>query len=245
MLSVVRSPAALPAARDLAVAHALLRRVAAGEEPPTLRLARPVPTIAFGKLDRIRPGFAAAVAAARAHGFEPALRSAGGHAAAYHHESLAFEHVTRDAIDGMHDRFQEAAERIAGALASLGVDARVGEVEGEFCPGAFSVNARGRVKLLGTAQRVIRGGALLGGSIVVRDGASARAALVDVYDALGLEWDPATAGAVEDEVAGTTVEDVERALLAAYAEDFELAEGELAAETLALADRLEPEHRLP
>ena len=92
----------------------------------------------------------------------------------------------------------------------------MGEVPGEYCPGAYSVNARGRVKLIGTAQRLVRGGALLGASIVVGDGPGVRAVLRDVYAALELEWDDATAGAVDEEVAGVTVDEVERAVIAAY-----------------------------
>src|SRR6185295_10261076 len=61
-------------ALEVAVGHALLRRVARGEIGPTLRVYRPGATVAFGRLDRLRPGFAAAVVAARAHGFEPVLR---------------------------------------------------------------------------------------------------------------------------------------------------------------------------
>jgi lipoate-protein ligase A len=105
---------------------------------------------------------------------------------------------------------------LAAALASLGVDARVGAVPGEYCPGDYSVNARGRVKLAGVAQRVVRGASLLGATIVVRDGARVQAVLRDVYAALEIEWDEATAGAVEDEVPGVTVEAVEQAVLAAF-----------------------------
>ena len=71
------------AALELAISHALLTRVAAGELPSTLRIYRPAPAVAFGKLDTLRPGYAAAVDAARAHGYEPVLRLPGGHAAAY------------------------------------------------------------------------------------------------------------------------------------------------------------------
>ena len=90
------------------------------------------------------------------------------------------------------------------ALARLGVDARVGEVPGEYCPGAFSVNARGRTKLAGVGQRLISGAAHLGGVVVVRDSAGVRDVLIPVYEALGLEWDPETTGSVEDEVPGVT-----------------------------------------
>ena len=43
-----------------------------------------------------------------------------------------------------YERFEEVAGLIADALRALGVDARVGEVPGEYCPGAYSVNARRR-----------------------------------------------------------------------------------------------------
>ena len=45
---------------DVALTHALLRAVAAGQRPDTLRLFRPGPTVAFGKLDRLLPGIGAA-----------------------------------------------------------------------------------------------------------------------------------------------------------------------------------------
>ena len=240
---LVRSGVADSASLELAISHALLTRVAAGELPPTLRLYRPGPTVAFGKLDTLRPGYAAAAAAARAHGYEPVLRLPGGHAAAYHGASLGIDivYAVADPIPGTHERFREEGERLAGALASLGVDARVGEVPGEYCAGAYSVNARGRVKLIGTAQRLVRGGALLGASIVAGDGQGVRAVLRDVYAALEIEWDDGTAGAVDEEVAGVTLDDVERAVIAAY-DDLE--DGVLDDETLSLARRLEPERRL-
>jgi hypothetical protein len=112
----------------------------------------------------------------------------------------------------------------------------VGEVPGEYCPGAYSVNARGRVKLIGTAQRLVRGAALLGASIVVGDGASIRAVLNDVYAALEFDWDASTAGAVDEEVP-VSVDEVRSAVLAAY----DLAPSSPDADTLALARRLEAE----
>ena len=89
---------------------------------------------------------------------------------------------------------------------------------GEYCPGAYSVNARGRVKLIGTAQRLVRGAALLGASIVVGDGPGIRAVLDDVYAALEFAWDATTAGAVDEEVPGVTLDAVEAAVVAAYGE---------------------------
>lgn len=242
MIAVVeRSPRA--PALEVAVAHALVEQVNDGLYDAVLRVYRPAPTVAFGRLDRLRPGFAAAVAAARRHGFEPVLRAPGGHAVAYHEGCLGFDELLGepDPIAGMHDRFASSGDRVARALGALGVDARVGPVPHEFCPGEFTVNARGAVKLVGTAQRVLRHASLLAASVAVSGADRLRAVLVDVYEALELDMDPATVGAVGDEVAGVSVDDVERAVLAAYGE---LRSAPLDSATLALASELEPQHRL-
>src|SRR5215210_5190167 len=96
---------------DIAVSQALLERVAAGELPETLRLARPGPMVAFGKQDAIAPGYPAAARAAREHGFEAILRLAGGRAAVFHEQTLELAHALpgEDVRSGVHDRFREAA----------------------------------------------------------------------------------------------------------------------------------------
>ena len=99
------------------------------------------------------------------------------------------------------------------------------------------------MKLAGIGQRLITGGAHAGGVLVVTDGALVRATLEPVYAALELDWDPATAGSVADEVPGTTLDDAERALLAEVEREFELVDAELDAETLELAAGLEASHR--
>ena len=76
------------------------------------------------------------------------------------------------------------------------------------------------MKLVGTAQRLVRGASLLGAVVLVRGGARVRAVLEEVNAALGLDWDPATAGAAEDEVPGLSVDDVERAVLDGYGARF-------------------------
>ena len=230
---------------EVAVAHALVERVNEGGLGSLLRLYRPSPTVAFGRLDALRPGYGAAVAAARAHGFEPVLRAPGGHAVAYHEGCLGIDEVLGEAdpIAGMHHRFARSGERLADALRTLGVDSRVGRVPDEFCPGDFTVNARGAVKLVGTAQRVVRHASLLAASVVVRDAGPIREVLRDVYRALELSWDPRTAGAVADEVPGVTVDDVERAVLDAYGLTVEPRALDTA--TLERARELEPRHVVP
>jgi octanoyl-[GcvH]:protein N-octanoyltransferase len=226
---------------EVAVSHALVERVNEERLGSVLRLYRPAPTVAFGRLDALRPGYEAAVAAARAHGFEPVLRAPGGHAVAYHGGCLGIDEVLAEAdpIAGMHDRFALSGERLAGALRTLGVDSRVGRVPDEFCPGDFTVNARGAVKLVGTAQRVVRHASLLAASVVVLDARSIREVLRDVYEALELSWDPRTAGGVADEVP-VAVEDVERAVLDAYG--LAVQPRALDAATLERARALEPRH---
>jgi octanoyl-[GcvH]:protein N-octanoyltransferase len=235
-------------ALDVAVGQALLERAARGELGPTLRVYRPGPTCAFGRLDTLAPGFGAAVAAARAHGFAPVMRQPGGHAAAYDAGALCLDEVRpeAEALPSLQPRFEAAAELFASALRACGVDARVGEVPGEYCPGQWTVSARGRVKLVGTAQRLVRGASLLGAVVLVSGGARVRAVLEDVNAALGLDWDPATAGAAEDEVPGLTVRDVERAVLDAYAaRGGPPVDGALDRETVARARELADRSRLP
>jgi lipoate-protein ligase A len=246
-------------ALEVALAQTLLERVGRHGGAPVLRCYRALPTVAFGRRDTLAPGFAAAAAAARAHGFEPVVRAPGGHAAAYHEDCIVLDEVmpADDAVSGMQERFAAEAARQVAALRSLGVDARIGEVPGEYCPGAFTVNARGAVKLIGTAQRLIRGAWLLSTIVVVDREGALRAVLEDVYAALDLHWDPATVGSVATEAAAAagggsaasggaavTVADVERALLATYARRYRLEPAELDPELLDAAAALQPRHRI-
>ena len=232
-------------ALDIAISHALLGRVAAGELGATVRLYRPGPTMAFGRLDALRPGYRRAGVLAREHALEPVLRLAGGHAAAYDEGSLIYEEITAqpDVTAGLHERFRDGAALLAGALDDLGVDARVGEIPGEYCAGAYTVSASGRLKLVGVAQRAVRGAALLTAFVLVSGGDRLRAALVDVYRALDLEWDAVTAGALEDVLPGASSAVVEQALLAARARDRELTAVAIDDRTLELARALETRHR--
>jgi octanoyl-[GcvH]:protein N-octanoyltransferase len=232
-------------ALDTAVARATLERVAAGALPETLRLARPGRMVAFGKQDAVSPRYPEAVRVARQAGFEAVLRLGGGRAAAFHEGTVSLAHATPedDPRPGIHERFERSAELVAAALRRLGVDARVGEVAGEYCPGGYSVNAGGRTKLAGLGQRLIAGGAHVGALIVVEGPDLLRTTLVPVYEALELDWDPATVGAVSDEVPGVTLEDVLEALRQTYAGG--AVGATLDSETVALARRLAPEHRAP
>jgi octanoyl-[GcvH]:protein N-octanoyltransferase len=233
-------------ALDLALAPALLARVAARARAPLVRVYRPWPTVAFGRRDSFLPGFAEATAAALRHQFTPVIRSAGGRAAAYHDACLVIEEIVAapDATAGIQARFADEAQSQARALRGLGIDARVGEVPGEYCPGEFSVNARGETKLIGAAQRIIRGAWLFSSVVVVEGSARVRTVLEDVYAALGLGWNPATTGAIADERSGVTLSEVQTTLLAGLSGRYCLAPAQLSADDLAAGRDLLSRHRV-
>lgn len=191
--------------------------------------------VAFGPADLVAPGYPAAVAACRAGGFAPIARLAGGRAAIFHERTLGFAWAIPDPapIDGIHARFRAIAEIVAAAFQRLGVDARIGEVPGEYCPGAYSVNAGGRVKLMGAGQRITGGAAHVGGVIVVGDSRRIRDVLVPVYAALGLDWDPATTGSLEDEVGPVDLDAVAGVVLDEFARRHDLMPGTISDEVLA------------
>ena len=117
---------------------------------------------------------------------------------AYTDSALVVDHAVHDvnAVAGQDSRFERFGQMIADVFRRLGIDAHVGAVHGEYCPGAQSVNARGVVKLVGTAQRVIRNAWLFSSLIVVGDEARVRAVLAKVYGHLGQPFDEASVGSL-------------------------------------------------
>ncbi|TDC24818.1 lipoate--protein ligase [Kribbella albertanoniae] len=232
-------------ALELAVAHALVRRASDGFVDEALRIYRPAdPVVVFGRRDTRLPGFAAAVRTARDAGFEPLVRAVGGRPVAYTTEALVVDHVRHERLapDGMESRFAHYGDLYAGVLRDLGIDARVGAVPGEYCPGAHSVNARGVVKLIGTGQRVVRNGWLFSALIVLGDDDRLRPLLTNIYRQLDLPFDPASVGSVATEAPGRA-DSVELRLRAAYAQTAVLEPALLDEPTLTLARTLAPDHR--
>jgi lipoate-protein ligase A len=244
-VTLIREGQPHPPERDTALSNAVLRRVSQGSLPETFRLHRPGPIVAFGPKDRLASGFSAAVEAARALGFGSVQRLAGGRAAVFHEGTIAFWWAIPDPSPrtGIRRRFEEMAEMVAASFRDLGVDARVGEVSGEYCPGEYSVNARGRTKLMGVGQRLLQRAVHVGGVIVVSGSDRVRSVLFPVYRSLALEWDPQTAGSLEDEVPGVTWDRAAEALLRRFAERYDVdEEGMFDQATLELAGELEARH---
>lgn len=185
-----------------------------------------------------------AVDACRDAGFAPVIRAPGGRVVAYTADAVAFDHICPESDPGrrMRGRFVEYGERLAEALRTLGVDARLGEVPGEYCPGAYSINARGVVKLIGTAQRVVRDAWMFSAVVIVDGSDELRPVLRRVYDELDLPFDTASVGSVRDEVGDVTVDAVEAAVRGAY--DLADARDPVDARTLDEARDLRSDHVL-
>jgi len=208
---------ASPGATDLERSVELLRQVASGDGPERLlRLYTPAPTLALTRRESLMPGYDLAVSAAQRLGFTPAIRPTGGRAAAYDETCLVFDLVEREESHADPTAlFAQAGGTIVDVLRGLGVDARLGEVPGEYCPGEYSINARGAVKLVGTSQRGVRGARLLSGMLAFGPIDRFVAVLTEANAALRLEWDPRTFGSMLTEAPTASREDVEDALAAA------------------------------
>ena len=233
-----------PGPLDVAISHSILSAVSAGDLGPTLRLHIPGPMVAFGRADRVTPGYPAAVRAARAHGFAAVERLAGGRAAVFHESTIAFSLALPEPEPktGIQERFELISELMVDAFVALGVDARIGELPGEYCPGKWSVNAAGKVKVMGVGQRLVRRAAHIGGVVVVDDGDRIRDVLIPVYRALGLDWDPRTAGSLADRSPGLTTDLVMESILEQFRRRYRIVEGSLGSEVLRSAESLLDDH---
>ena len=234
-------------AMDTAVSRATLQRVSEGTEPETLRLFRPGRIVAFGPQDLRVPGYPRAVAATREMGFDAISRLAGGRAALFHEGTIAFAWTIPDEMPraNVTVRFKEISEIIVDSFRRLGIDAHVGPVPGEYCPGDYSVNARNATKLMGVGQRLIGKGTHVGGVVVVNGSHVVREVLIPVYEALEVDWEPETVGSVEDELGQANYEDVRKAILAEFASRHDLYDGSLPPGVIDLAETMEQDHIAP
>lgn len=233
-----------PPGFDTAVSHAVVQMVGNGALGESLRLHAASDVVAFGRQDVVAPGYREAVMAARAAGFDAVERLAGGRAAVFTPGTLAFAWAmpADDPRTGIHLRFRILSEIMASAFRSLGVDARVGEIAGEYCPGAFSVNAGGSVKLMGVGQRLVRGAAHVGGVVVVEGADRIRDVLEPVYRALDIDWDPKTVGDIAGEVPGVTLDQVAEAILSEFSTRTDLEPWEIPEDVLELGRTLTDGH---
>lgn len=176
------------------------------------------PTVAFSARDLRSPGIVAATALARAAGFATVVRSPGGQMVAYDDGAVVIDHVDRTA--GLEAAggtvFRTNAEAHVAVLTGLGLrDARIGPVEGEYCPGEYSVNVGGRAKVIGSAQRVVGSGTLFSTIVQVALSERVRAVITDVSAALGYELRPSSVTGIGDHLSTTPAR-----VATAFAEDY-------------------------
>ena len=234
-------------ATNLALGHVLARRAERDDSFEALHVYRPSGrSVVFGRRETRTPGFPAAVRAARDAGFEALIRATGGRAVAYTEQSVVVHHVRHDKepIGGHDGRFVEFGNLLVDTLRTLGVEAQLGAVPGEYCPGAHSVNARGVTKLVGTAQRVLRRSWLFSSLVVVGDEAELRPLLTEIYRHLEQPFDPVSVGSLSAENPALEPAGVERALLTAFAGSTPALPVGALGDLLGEAARLADDHRV-
>jgi lipoate-protein ligase A len=174
--------------------QAVLEEVAAQKRGPAALMWTSSRYVGATRLETRLPGFAAATEAASGLGFPMLVRNSGGGAVAANRGSLSFSLTfpVEDLRHGLYERYSEGLDLIASALRRIGVEAEGGEVEGEFCPGAYSVRSGGAwgVKHSGLAQRVTRRSARLEALVLVSETDEIRTVLERVYGLLGLPFRP-------------------------------------------------------
>ena len=218
--------------------QAVLEEVAAGARGHTMLLWTSSPYIGVTYRETRLPCFGTAAKLAEEAGFPVLVRNSGGGAVAANEGSISFSLTSpvEDLRRGLYERYTEGAELIVAALAKLGVAAEAGEVEGEFCPGAYSVRTGGYsgAKIAGLAQRVTRKAARLEALVLVTKTAELRRILESFYGTLGL---PFRSGSVAD-LPETGVPEMLRALAAVVRERYGAREAELGEETILRARSL-------
>ena len=174
--------------------QALLEEVAAGSRDSAALLWTSSRYVGATYPETRLSGFGEAARLAEELGFPVLVRNSGGGAVAANEGSISFSLTfpIEDLRRGLYDRYTAGVELIVGALDKLGIAAEAGEVEGEFCPGAYSVRSGGYsgAKIAGLAQRVTRRAARIEALILVTQTAELRAAFELFYGALGLPFRP-------------------------------------------------------
>ena len=172
--------------------QAVLEEVASDERGPTALIWTSSRYVGVTRPETRLPGFGKAVEAAQSLGFPVLVRNSGGGAVAANEGSISFSLTfpVEDLRHGLYERYAEGVDLVAAAIRRTGVAAEGGEVEGEFCPGAYSVRSGGPrgIKHAGLAQRVTRRAARLEALILVSKTAELVGVLERFYGALGLPF---------------------------------------------------------
>ena len=183
---------------------------------PTVRVWTPHRQIAFGRRDTRADGYDRAVSIATEHGFPAIERSVGGRAVAYTGSVLAFASTIPidDIRQGMDERYETATTQLLTALSDVGATVERGEPADSYCPGEHSIQGRDTGKIVGIAQRITGGAALVSGCVTVtdRDATEIASVLAPVYAAIDVPFNRASVGSVETAGGAAAVEAVQRSI---------------------------------
>ncbi len=206
-------PEKSPRPRSAEDEHLVVREMldaTADDDASRVWVWNPLPQVAFGRRDLRETGYEVAVRAAEEHGLAVTRRTAGGRAVVHTGATAAFA-VTEsaEARDGLRERYCRVSDAVEEALSSIDVEVDCREPEKSFCPGDHSLSTADG-KVVGVAQRVSGGAALVSGVALVEDRDVTVTVHEEVYSALGLDLDPgsvSTLEAVNPEVSVETVLD--------------------------------------
>jgi lipoate-protein ligase A len=172
--------------------QAVLEEVAARSRGPTALLWNSSRYIGATRPETRLPNFGLAARLAEESGFPILIRNSGGGAVAANKGSISFSLTfpVEDLRHGLYERYAEGTGLVVAALRRVGVEAEAGKVEGEFCPGAYSVRSGGvfGVKIAGLAQRVTRRAARLEALVLVEETQEVSLILARFYGVLGLPF---------------------------------------------------------
>jgi lipoate-protein ligase A len=213
-----------------------LARITERTDEPSLRVWTPPQQVAFGRRDSSAEGYGRAREISVDHGYTPVERSVGGSAVAYTGTTVAFAVAvpTEGGRGGIESRYRDATSTLARAIGAVGAAVTRGEPDGSFCPGEHSIQGTG--KIAGIAQRVRRESALVGGCVIVSkaDQRAVSAVLEPVYAELGIPFDSASVGSIEEAGGRADTERVIDAIETAFVDGREVilvsAEGTLCGE---------------
>jgi len=224
--------------------QAVLEEVAAGERGPTALMWTSSRYVGATRPETRLPGFGEAKRRAGSLGFPVLVRNSGGGAVAANEGSISFSLTVpvRDLRHGLYERYVEGVDLVSAALRRAGVEAEGGEVEGEFCPGAYSVRSGGPkgIKHAGLAQRVTRRAARVEALILAQRTTQLVPVLEAFHDALELPFRP---GSVADIPAG--VPEVMEVLEAEVRDRYGAERGRIGANTFDRARALRESWRAP
>lgn len=211
--------------------QAVLEAVGSGARGATAVLWSSARYVALTRPETRLAGFPEAARRMPALGFPVLVRNSGGGAVAANPGAISFSMTfpVKNLRHGLYERYSEGSRVIVAALRRLGVEAEEGEVEAEFCPGAYSVRSGGErgIKVAGLAQRVTRRAARVEALILVSETEEIRYALSSLYPALGLPFRSEGIGDLTGKSGPLSVPEVAAALTKELEESY----GSSAAET--------------